>query len=285
MTIQSAFAELVAAIRPIYDAREAANIAHMVMEHITGLGKLDRIVHKDGDLTQQQAEQYEAAKAALLEHRPVQHITGKSWFYGLELQVSEQVLIPRPETEELVEWVLLEYPSKPALRLLDIGTGSGSIPIALKKQWPSADVWAMDVSTSAIAIATRNASQQHAPIRFIQQDVLAPDAANVLPTFNVIVSNPPYIPLREKTGMQRQVEAYEPGIALFVPDDDPLLFYRTIARLAVQKLEPNGRLYVEIHESYGPQVVKLLQDLHFRQIELRKDMFGKDRMVRAVGPQ
>lgn len=282
MTIQSAFAGLAAAIRPIYDDREAANVAHLVMEHITGLGKLDRVVHKDADLSPAQETLYQQATAALLEHRPVQHITGKSWFYGLELQVSDQVLIPRPETEELVEWILLDHPSRPALRLLDVGTGSGSIPIALKKQWPGADIWAMDVSASALALATRNAGIQHTPIRFLHQDVLSPDAFNVLPSLNIIVSNPPYIPEKEKAGMQAQVERFEPSIALFVPDQDPLLFYRAIAALAKEKLEPQGRLYFEIHESYGREVVDMLQQKGFADIQLKQDVFGKDRMVRAV---
>lgn len=282
MTIQSAFAGLVEAIKPVYDAREAANIAHLVMEHITGLGKLDRVVHKDADLSPTQETQYHQAVKALLEHRPVQHITGKSWFYGLELMVNDQVLIPRPETEELVEWILLDHPSQPALRLLDVGTGSGSIPIALKKQWPLADVWAMDISACAIAVATRNAGIQHAQIRFLHQDVLSPDAFKVLPSFNIIVSNPPYIPERERSEMQAQVEAFEPSIALFVPDKDPLLFYRAIAALAKEKLETGGRLYFEIHESYGPEVVDMLQKNGFVHVLLRQDMFGKNRMVRAT---
>ncbi|WP_158618237.1 peptide chain release factor N(5)-glutamine methyltransferase [Chitinophaga lutea] len=284
MTIQSAFASLVTAIRPVYDAREAANIAHLVMEHITGLGKLDRVVHKDADLSPAQETQYQQALNDLLEHRPVQHITGKSWFYGLELVVNDQVLIPRPETEELVEWILLDHPSKPALRLLDIGTGSGSIPIALKNQWPVADVWAMDVSAGAIAIATRNAGIQHTPIRFLHHDVLSADTYKVLPTFNIIVSNPPYIPEQEKRGMQKQVEAFEPSIALFVPDKDPLLFYRTIAMLAKEKLEPKGRLYFEIHESYGAAVTEMLKKKGFTDVQLKQDMFGKDRMVRGTRP-
>lgn len=282
MTIQSAFAGLVTALRPIYDAREAANVAHLVMEHITGLGKLDRVVHKDADLSPAQETQYQQAMSQLLEHRPVQHITGKSWFYGLELIVSDQVLIPRPETEELVEWILLDHPSKPALRLLDVGTGSGSIPIALKKQWPVADVWAMDISACAISIATRNASLQHTPIRFLRQDVLSPDAYKVLPSLNIIVSNPPYIPEQERAGMQTQVEAFEPSIALFVPDNDPLRFYRAIALLALEKLEPGGRLYFEIHESYGADVVDMLRQKGFADVKLKQDMFGKDRMVRAT---
>ncbi len=282
MTIQSAFAGLTAAIGHLYDAREAANIGHLLMEHITGLGKLDRIVHKDGDLTPAQEDLYQQSLAALLAQKPIQHITGKSWFYGLELLVSDQVLIPRPETEELVEWILKDHPSQPAWRLLDIGTGSGCIPIALKKHWPAADIWAMDVSPGAISLATRNASLQHTPIRFVQQDVLSPDASKVLPSLNIIISNPPYIPETERADMQALVTAFEPSVALFVPDSDPLLFYRRIALLALEKLETGGKLYFEIHESFGQEVMSLLEKEGYAEVQLRQDMFGKDRMVRAV---
>ncbi|MBO9151180.1 peptide chain release factor N(5)-glutamine methyltransferase [Chitinophaga sp. GCM10012297] len=282
MTIQSAFAGVTAAIRHLYDAREAANIGHLLMEHITGLGKLDRIVHKDGDLTPAQENLYQQALADLLAHKPIQHITGKSWFYGLELQVSDQVLIPRPETEELVEWILKDHPSQPAWRLLDIGTGSGCIPIALKKHWPAADVWAMDVSPGAVSLATRNASAQHTPIRFVTQDVLSADASQVLPSLNIVISNPPYIPEQERAEMQPLVTEFEPSLALFVPDKDPLLFYRRIAQLAQEKLEPGGKLYFEIHESFGKAVIDLLEKEKFREVALRQDMFGKDRMIKAV---
>ncbi len=282
MTIQSAFANLINAIRPLYDNREAANIGHLLMEHITGLGKLDRIVHKDMDLSPKQELQYNDALEQLLAGRPIQHITGKSWFYGMELIVSDQVLIPRPETEELVEWVLLDHPAQPALRLLDIGTGSGCIPIALKKHWQAADVWAMDVSAGALAVAGRNAQLQHTPVNFLQQDVLAPQAAAVLPCLNIIVSNPPYIPEKEKAGMQPTVHAFEPSNALFVPDNDPLLFYRRIGQLAQERLEPAGKLYFEIHEDYGPEVKTELEKQGFADVNLKKDMFGKDRMVRAT---
>lgn len=282
MTIQSAFAGLTTALRPLYDAREAANIGHLLMEHITGLGKLDRIVHKDMDLTPAWESQYNDALAQLLTGRPIQHITGKSWFYGMELIVSDQVLIPRPETEELVEWVLLDHPTQPALRLLDVGTGSGCIPIALKKHWPPADIWAMDVSPGALEIATRNAQLQHTPIQFIKQDVLAPDAGAQLPCLNVIVSNPPYIPEHEIAQMQATVHQFEPATALFVPDNDPLRFYRRIAQLAATRLEPGGKLYFEIHEDYGEAVKAELLQQRFADVILKKDMFGKDRMVRAT---
>lgn len=281
MTIQSAFANLTSALRPMYDMREAANIGHLLMEHITGLGKLDRIVHKDMDLTPPWEAKYNEGLEQLLAGRPIQHITGKSWFYGMELIVNDQVLIPRPETEELVEWVLLDHPSQPALRLLDIGTGSGCIPIALKKHWPSADIWAMDVSPGALSVAGRNAQMQHTPVNFVQQDVLAPKAAALLPCLNIIISNPPYIPEKEKTDMAVNVRHFEPSTALFVPDKDPLLFYRRIGQLAMERLDPGGKLYFEIHEDYGQEVKAELEKQRFHDVILKKDMFGKDRMVRA----
>ncbi len=282
MTIQAAFAGLVHHIRPVYDNREAANVAHLVMEHITGLGKLDRVVHKDMELSADQETRYQQALAALLAHRPVQYITGKSWFYGIELLVNEHVLIPRPETEELVEWILLDHPSKPAWRLLDVGTGSGCIPIALKQQWHAADIWAMDISLSALGIAKQNAALQHTPVRFLHQDVLSPDTSKVLPSLNIIVSNPPYIRESERTSMQQQVTTFEPSIALFVPDQDPLLFYKRIAVLALEKLEAGGKLYFEINEALGKEVTEMLIGKGFEEVRLKQDMFGKDRMVRAI---
>ena len=281
MTIQSAFAGLTAAIGHLYDAREAANIGHLLMEHITGLGKLDRIVHKDGDLTPAQETQYRQALSDLLEHKPIQHITGKSWFYGLELLVSGQVLIPRPETEELVEWILKDHPKQPAWRLLDVGTGSGCIPVALKKQWPAAELWAMDVSPGAIALATRNADLQHTPVHFVLQDVLDPGASQALPSFNIIISNPPYISEQEKSTIDKHVVEYEPHTALFVPDNNSLIFYEHLAQFGHAHLQPNGFMMMEIHYAKAEAVQQLFQSEGYKT-ELKKDMQGNDRMIKVL---
>jgi release factor glutamine methyltransferase len=284
MTIQAAFTQIITSLAPIHDQREAGNIAHIVMEHITGLSKMDRIVYKEKELTDQQSAQLAAALQALLAHQPVQYVTGSSWFYGMELQVNANVLIPRPETEELVEWIVQDVCDSKLLnrRILDIGTGSGAIPLALKKELPAATVWALDVSAGALETASSNARNQKLDVHFEQVDILDTKAAGALPMFDIIVSNPPYICQRERTDMQEQVVAYEPSIALFVPDDDALLFYRQIGLLAKEKLNPGGALYFEINEAFGKETAGLLERLGYADVEVRKDLFGKDRMVKAV---
>ena len=212
MNIQSAFTYITQAIAPLYEAREAANIAHLVLEHISGLSKLDRIVYKDRTLEPSQQARLEQAVKALLEQQPVQYVTGTAWFYGMELMVNPQVLIPRPETEELVEWIVndvrtVRQVADADMRMLDIGTGSGCIPLALKKELPAANVWGIDVSGGALETAKANATQQQLDVRFEQVNVLDEQATAVLPFFDIIVSNPPYIRQSEHTGMQQQVLA------------------------------------------------------------------------------
>ncbi|SDG66409.1 peptide chain release factor N(5)-glutamine methyltransferase [Chitinophaga filiformis] len=284
MTIQAAFTQLITSLAPIHDQREAANIAHIVMEHITGLSKMDRIVYKDRELTAEQSALLEKSLAALLAHQPVQYVTGSSWFYGMELQVNANVLIPRPETEELVEWIVQDVRNDRVLnrKILDIGTGSGAIPLAIKKELPAATVWAVDVSAGALETARTNARQQKLDVHFEQMDILDTTATKSLPTFDIIVSNPPYICQRERTDMQEQVVAYEPSIALFVPDDDALLFYRQIGLLAKEKLYPGGTLYFEINEAFGEETAALLRRQGYIYVEVQKDLFGKDRMVKAL---
>ncbi|SHL89972.1 peptide chain release factor N(5)-glutamine methyltransferase [Chitinophaga sp. CF418] len=284
MTIQAAFIQLITSLAPIHDQREAANIAHIVMEHVTGMSKMDRIVYKDKELTAQQSAQLQQALTALLEHQPVQYVTGSSWFYGMELQVNANVLIPRPETEELVEWIVQDVRNSKLLnrKILDIGTGSGAIPLAIKKELPTATVWGLDVSTGALDTARGNAQQQLLDVHFELIDILDATAAKSLPMFDIIVSNPPYICQRERTDMQEQVVAYEPSIALFVPDDDALLFYRQIGLLAKEKLNPGGVLYFEINEAFGEETAELLRGQGYLNVEVKKDLFGKDRMVKAL---
>lgn len=275
MTVQEAFTQISKAMSEhLCDEREANNIAHMLLEEITGMNRVDRIVYKDKGLTALQKEQLDEALTGLLKNRPIQYITGKSWFYGMELKVNEHVLIPRPETEELVEWIVAEVAADS--HILDIGTGSGAIPIALKKALPLATVIAVDISESALEVAAANAAAQQKEITFLQFDILT---MPVLPKVDVIVSNPPYICEKEKAGMQQQVLDFEPSIALFVPDNDPLLFYRQIGLLGLQFAK---RLYFEINEAYGKEVVALLEEQGYADVTLKQDMFGKDRMVRAV---
>jgi release factor glutamine methyltransferase len=283
MTIQVAFIQILQALSPIHGDREAASIAHILMEHITGLGKVDRIVYKDRELTEDQEYLFRSSLEAMRRNEPVQYLTGTSWFYGMELRVTPDVLIPRPETEELAEWIIEDAKkAETPPRILDIGTGSGAIPLAIKKNLPLAAVSAVDISEGALKIASGNAEQLSLDVRFSRLDILDPAAAAVLPAFDIIVSNPPYICERERAGMQEQVLNYEPGIALFVPDHDPLLFYRAIGLLALEKLAAGGGLYFEINEAYGAETVRMLEEQGFVDVVLKQDLFGKDRMVKAT---
>lgn len=245
------------------------------------MSKLDRIVHKTKMLSPDQKQRLKTAIEALQRQEPVQYITGTGWFYGMELLVNKNVLIPRPETEELVEWIVQDAAHRHRLHLLDVGTGSGCIPLALKKSLPDAQVSAMDVSEGALEVARSNASRLRLEVNFLLMDALNPAQVSTLPSFDLIVSNPPYITQSEQQSMQEQVWGYEPSIALFVPDSDALLFYRHISIMAKQKLLPDGALYFEINEALGKEVVALMEGLGFKEVTLKQDMFGKDRMVKG----
>jgi len=262
-----------------FETVELGPILSILIEHITGWDQMQQLVHKDNSISEEQSLAFETAANQLLAGRPIQYITGKAWFMGAAYAVNEQVLIPRPETEELVDWVIeyAEIKGK-ALRILDIGTGSGCIAIALKKALPEATIVAIDISTNAIKIAESNAVALNAEIEFVALDIL--NTAFLPGQYDVIVSNPPYIPMHEMKNMELQVTDHEPNIALFVPDEDPLVFYKAIARLAKLHLSSNGQLFFEIHYDQGDAMIQLLDEMHFHA-ELRPDLFEKDRMIRA----
>jgi len=262
-----------------YESVELNPILSILIEHITGWDQVQQVIHKDHSISEAQALAFETAATELIAGRPIQYITGKAWFMGEAYTVNEQVLIPRPETEELVEWVI-EYAAikGKALSILDIGTGSGCIAIAIKKALPDAIVSAIDISTSALKIAEGNASALNANIEWIALDIL--NTAFLPGQYDVIISNPPYIPMQEMKNMELQVKDHEPNIALFVPDEDPLVFYKAIARLAKLHLSTNGQLFFEIHYDQGDALIKLLDEMHFHA-EIRTDLFEKDRMIRA----
>jgi release factor glutamine methyltransferase len=295
MNIQEAQQYLQSNLSSLYDAREAANITGWVMEHLTGWKKVDRVVHKNEALSAGKVKLLEQYTTRLLTHEPVQYVLQEAWFCGMVLYVDEHVLIPRPETEELVEWIVGEsqnteyriqnsesYASKGGLRILDIGTGSGCIPIALKKQLRAAQVFACDVSKGALGVAKKNALAQETLIEWFQLDFLVEANWEQLPEVNTIVSNPPYIPVKDKDTMHPNVLEHEPHLALFVENNDPLLFYRKIAAFAQQKLLPGGSIYAEIHEDLGESTRQLFLSHGFHHVELKKDMQGKDRMVKAT---
>ena len=280
MTIQQAQQQLIFQLNQVYDNREAANIADWVMERITGRKKIDRIINKQEPLQHQQIDLLEGYTSELLNHKPVQYVLHEAWFCGMLFYVDEHVLIPRPETEELVEWVVEEAE---AGTILDIGTGSGCIPIALKKKLPRAQVYSCDVSEGALAVAQKNATAQQADIHLLQVDFLNRESWQQLPSVDIIVSNPPYIPQSDEQTMQPNVLKYEPHVALFVPNNDALLFYKAIAEFAQQKLRSGGSIYAEIHEDLGEQTKALFLSKGFSSAEIKKDMQGKDRMVKASG--
>lgn len=279
MTLQQAQQQLKEQLTTIYDSREAGNIADWVMENLTGWSKVDRLMHKQDELSNVQL--LEKYTQELLTHKPVQYVLHESWFCGLKLYVDESVLIPRPETEELVEWISKEAKGK---IILDVGTGSGCIPVALKKQLPQTVVYACDVSAKALQVAMKNASLHNTIINFVQLDFLHPSSWSMLPRVDILVSNPPYIPLKDKDSMNPNVVDHEPHIALFVQDNDPLIFYNAIADFAKFNLLPGGCIFVEIHEELAKAVEELFSNKGFSQTVIRKDMQGKERMVRAVMP-
>ena len=282
MTLHEAQQQLTTSLYNLYDNREAANIADWVIEHVTGMRKIDRIMHKQSPLPPEQLTQIQQYTRELLTHKPVQYVLHETWFYGLRFYVDESVLIPRPETEELVEWVVASYILPPTSypSILDIGTGSGCIPISLKKKLPQATVYACDVSEQALAVATQNAATLQTPVQFLQVDFLNTANWPMLPTVDIIVSNPPYIPHHNQSSMLQNVLAYEPHLALFVPNEDPLVFYDAIARFAKEKLRPGGAIFVEIHEDLGEQT-KALFELNGFVATVKKDLQGKDRMIKA----
>lgn len=261
------------------DAVELSSLMGMLIEAVTGWNRMQQIVNVNTELSKEQQAQIEQYAEQLLSGKPIQYILGKAWFMGNELMVNEYVLIPRPETEELVEWII-SYANimNKTLSIIDIGTGSGCIPIALKLGLPLCNLTGLDISKEALAVAEINANNVKASIEWIEQDIL--NTAALDNTYDIIVSNPPYIPIREKANMQEQVVGFEPSIALFVSNEDPLVYYKAIAKMAKQNLSINGQLFFEIHYDQGKAILALLDELNFHA-ELRQDSYGKNRMIRA----
>lgn len=264
-------------LTPLYDSMEAESFFAIALEELKGWKRSDLALNPDAELTFEEIEKWNNVVAQLETQKPLQYIFGKAHFYGLEFEVNENTLIPRPETEELVEWIIVDSQYKGQISLLDIGTGSGCIAVSLAKHLTDTSVSAIDVSEGALATAKRNAVHNNASVNFIFTDILA---AQTLPqTYDVIVSNPPYVRNLEKAEIKENVLEYEPHLALFVEDNDPLIFYRKIALLAKSHLSPNGRLYFEINQYLGPETVQMLEDFGFTNVSLKKDMYGNDRMV------
>jgi release factor glutamine methyltransferase len=280
MTIQSAQQELRAQLKNIYEERETVNISDLVMEYLTGKKKTDRLLIKQEELSADQFIKLSTLTKELLAHRPLQYVLGEAWFAGMRFYVNESVLIPRPETEELVDWIadIIQNSKFKIQNILDVGTGSGCIPVALKKKLPGVSVTSVDVSKDALQVASQNAAALEADITLLNIDFLDEQSWTSLPVFDMIVSNPPYIKNSERSSMAKNVLDFEPAIALFVPDEDALLFYRKIAAFAKTHLLKNGSIFLEINEVLGKEVMELYQNAGYT-VELRKDLQGKERMV------
>lgn len=284
MRIKEAYHQLQQSIQPLYENREASNIADLIMEDITGWDRSRRIVHHDALLSEPQLERYTHCKEELLHGRPTQYVLGHAWFCGMRLQVDEHVLIPRPETEELVMEVKKMYADISTdrdhlFKMVDIGTGSGCIAIALKKYFPDWDVWAVDKYNGALAIAKKNAVLLDTEVRFVASDILKEAKTDLLPAFDLIISNPPYIPSEDKSAMDDRVLDHEPHDALFVTDNDPLQFYKAIIAFSEQHLLRGGMLFFETHELYAQEVAALLEANGFEHIVVKKDFQEKERIV------
>lgn len=278
-------------LQPLFDVMEIESFFFIALEYLHQLKRVDLVLQPNFSINETQLEKWNVILQDLKKEKPIQYIIGETEFYGLRFFVDENTLIPRPETEELVDWIIKSQEKvrkeKVELSILDIGTGTGCIPISLKKNISYATVFAIDVSEEALAIAKKNAIENKVEVNFIKTDILKISDLQNFPTSNfqfptqldIIVSNPPYVRNLEKLEIKKNVLEYEPHLALFVEDDDALLFYRKIAELAQKSLSINGKLFFEINQYLGNETVRLLKDLGFQNIQLKKDFYGNDRMI------
>lgn len=280
MKIREYRSQFIELLRPIYGEEEAESFFYLILEDKHQLKRIDLALHPDLFFSAAELVVWHSFVEELQKEIPIQYLLGKTSFYGLDFEVNENVLIPRPETEELVGWIIESQKSEVrsrTLSVLDIGTGSGCIAISLAKNLPNAAVFAIDVSEKALATAQKNAELNKVNVTFVCQNIL--ETLNLGQEFDIIVSNPPYVRNLEKEEIKKNVLDNEPHLALFVEDDNALVFYRKIAELAQQNLSPNGQLYFEINQYLGKEMIELFQKMNFKAIELRKDIYGNDRMI------
>ncbi|MDO9154117.1 MAG: peptide chain release factor N(5)-glutamine methyltransferase [Paludibacter sp.] len=266
-------------LQDVYTENEIRSFYLLMSENITGLSRTELRLNKNTIFSNEQRNKLYTFIEKLKNFEPIQYILGETEFCGLKFNVDTTVLIPRPETEELVEWIKRDQMTTANLRILDIGTGSGCIAISIKYLLQNAEVSAFDISEEALETARKNAAQNKQNVIFEQIDIL--NSNEFYEKWDIIVSNPPYVPLSEKTEIQPNVLNYEPHVALFVPTDNSLIFYRKIADFALDHLQPEGKLYFEIHRDAGQNCIKMLIESGFKNVELRKDVSGNDRMIRA----
>mgnify|MGYP001765724156 CR=1 FL=1 len=266
----------------LYPVGEVESMTRQIIEWITGWDFTRQLINRNETLTREQSEKISSVVLRLKNYEPLQYILGETCFFGLKLKVSPAVLIPRPETEELVDLISkVELPA--GSRILDIGTGSGCIALALKSRFPEAKVSACDISDKALSVARENSYKNSLDVNFFKADILNWNVSE-WPVYTVIVSNPPYVTISEKKQMQRNVLDFEPETALFVEDDNPLLFYRSVAAFALEYLENGGFLFFEINENFGTETVTILNDQGFTEVQIKTDLQGKERMVAARKP-
>ncbi len=262
-----------------YPLEEVQSFFQLTADHFLGYSRMDIVLHLEEELNEIQVCDFLNTCKRLANHEPIQYILGDTEFYGLPFKVTPDTLIPRPETEELVSWIIDDQKEVDSLRILDIGTGSGCIAVNLAKHIAKANVTGYDISQNALRIASENARKNEVNVTFKEVDILQVQALNQ--SFDVIVSNPPYVRELEKKEIQSNVLDHEPHTALFVSDTDPLVFYRVIGQLAFDNLSGTGSLFFEINQYLGKETLALLKDIGFRDVQLRTDIFGNDRMMKA----
>ena len=279
MRIKQYRTQFIKELSPFYDAYEAESFFYLILENKHKLRQIDLALNHELTFSDADLAIWGGFLNELKKEVPIQYLLGKTNFYGLDFEVNENVLIPRPETEELVEWIINENKEGKSkkIKVLDIGTGSGCIAISLAKNLPNAEVYGIDVSKKAIETAKRNAINNNVDITFMYQNILDTDVLAC--NFDIIVSNPPYVRNLEKEEIKKNVLDYEPHLALFVDDNDALVFYRKIAALAKSGLKESGQLYFEINQYLGKEMTDLLEKMDFKNIELRKDIYDNDRMI------
>jgi len=265
----------------IFPKEEIESLIYLIFEKLKGYSRTQFLLFRDENLISDDLCEIEKIVTRLKTHEPIQYILGQTEFYGLPFYSVPGVLIPRPETEELVQWIILEN-QLPSPILLDVGTGSGCIAISLRKNFEQATVLACDISPVCIQTALRNAALNAVPVSVFEYDILKSTPEISFPELDIVVSNPPYVRETEKLLMERNVLEYEPELALFVPDENPLIFYQRIADFALAHLKCHGCLYFEINEAFGNECVEMLRAKGFSNIILKKDINGKDRMIRSV---
>ena len=282
MKIKEYRSDFIHELTPIFDEGEAESFFYLILENKHELKRIDLALQPNLTFSADQIKVWNIILEQLKKEIPIQYLLGETSFYGLDFEVNPAVLIPRPETEELVDWIIKSNGAAQAskkIKILDIGTGSGCIAISLAKNIPDAQVFAIDVSVEALSTAQKNAEINEVQVTFINKNIL--ETTDLEQEFDIIVSNPPYVRNLEKEEIKKNVLDNEPHLALFVEDNDALIFYRKIAELAQKKLSENGQLFFEINQYLGQEMFELLEKMNFKNIELRKDIYGNDRMMRG----